>query len=99
MAPVNNELCCINCHKPVSSHEARLFAGVFCCLTCYTVAEHLLLQSEMYLRRLMALTKESIRVALIEGKLHHGTDNKELSKRDILEMIVQMSEKKDASKT
>lgn len=95
MAP----LPCMNCNKPVPETDAKIFGGVFCCPACFTMAESLLVRLDAELRKLQLMTKEAIRVALVQGKLHYGTnDNQEVPKAELLKMIVQMAEKKDASK-
>lgn len=87
---------CMNCNKPTSDEDGKLFAEVFVCSTCYTTAERLYQRLEGELRRLLLLSKETIRVALIEGKLHAETaSEQEIPKEDLLRMIVQFSERKE----
>lgn len=87
----------MNCQKNVDTGEAKLFAEVFCCPDCFTIAERTYHRLEAELRKLLVMSKETIRIALIEGKLHLAPgENKDVSKEDLLQMIVQMSEKKNA---
>lgn len=91
---------CLNCDKPVPEQDARLFASVFCCPTCFEVASRLYQRLEGELKKLLIISKETIRVALIEGKLHYASgEERDVSKEELLRMITQMSEKKDAERS
>jgi hypothetical protein len=89
-----NELPCMNCKKPVPSDEAKIFAEVFICNTCYEQAVRFWEQTEKELKYLLVMLKESIRVSLIEGRfsLPEVGDLKEVSKRSVLEEILRMNE-------
>ncbi len=91
---------CMNCQKPTSTNDAKIFANVFVCSTCYMTAERLFARLEGELKHLLLLSKEVIRVALIEGKLHSPlAEEREIPKEELLKMIMQFSEKKDAEKS
>lgn len=85
---------CLNCGKEVSSEDAQLFAGVFVCPTCDLFAKRLYSRSEQELKQLLFLLKESIRLALTQGKLMPGehVPLDDLPKKDLLEMIVKLQE-------
>lgn len=87
----------MNCRTPVQEKNGKVFAEVFVCPTCYTMAEHLHTRCEGELKRLLLLLRESIRVALVEGKLHYGPARplEEVPKAELLKMIVELTEKKN----
>lgn len=88
---------CMNCHKEVEPGDAKIFAEVFCCPTCFTIAERTYKRLEGELRKMLVMSRETIRVALVEGKLHLPEgETQDVSKEDVLRMIVQMTEKKHA---
>ena len=90
----------MNCHKLVAPDDAKLFAEVFICPDCYVQAEHFWLRLDKELRYLLVMAKEAIRIALIEGKFafnEAGRDAHEISKRDVLEEIMRMTEAKEAA--
>lgn len=90
-------LCCLNCHKTVPTSDAKVFAEVFVCSTCHDTAERLYQRSEGELRMLLLMLKESIRVALVEGRLHVGERSvEEVSKTDLLRMMVRLEEQRAA---
>jgi predicted RNA-binding Zn-ribbon protein involved in translation (DUF1610 family) len=102
MAPpgLNNNLPCLNCGKHVTQEEAKVFAEVFVCPTCYELAARTYSRLEGELRRLLSMSKEAIRIALVEGKMQlPAGQSPEISKADLLKMIVQMAERKDARPT
>jgi hypothetical protein len=87
----------MNCRKPVDEKNARVFAEVYVCPDCYTLAEHLFDKCSAELKRMLLLLKEAIRVALVEGKLQYGPERPldDIPKAELLKMIVQLSEKKN----
>jgi len=92
-------LSCLNCKQQIPSKDAKIFAEVFVCPTCYDTAERLFRRSEGELRMLLLMLKESIRIALIEGRLHVGKqDPDEVSKTDLLRMMVRLEEQRAASR-
>lgn len=91
---------CMNCHQPTTEADGKVFAEVFVCTTCHTMATRLYQRLEIELKKLLAISKESIRLSLVQGKLHYGTaEEEEPSKQELLKMIVQFSEKKDAERS
>jgi hypothetical protein len=93
---MSDGLPCLNCKKLTPESDAKVFAEVFVCSICYEMADRLFHRLEGELRRLLLLTKETIRVALVEGKLHfEHTQEREVPKDELLRMILQFSEKKD----
>lgn len=94
---MNEGLACMNCGKATPESDAKVFAEVFVCSTCFTMAERVFHRLEGELRRLLLVSKEAIRVALIQGKLHFElTEEKDIPKDELLRMIMQFSEKKNA---
>lgn len=90
-------LSCLNCHETVPEDKVRIFAGVFCCSVCHQRAERLYKNLQTELDRMLLMMRESIRIAIIEGKLHYGTaDGTELSKTELLRAAVQLQELKDS---
>jgi hypothetical protein len=88
---------CLNCPRTVPTNEAKVFAGVFVCPTCHDTAERLYRRSEGELRMLLLMLKESIRIALVEGRLHVGERSvEEVSKTDLLRMMVRLEEQRTA---
>ncbi len=80
----------MNCHVDVPSGTAKAFKGVYVCSDCHKLAERALENLERELRSLLTLAGESIRIALIEGRLQfsQATPGEELSKKQILEAIL-----------
>lgn len=93
---MSDGLPCLNCKKPTPEGDAKVFAEVFVCSACHGMAERLFQRLEGELRRLLLLSKETIRVALVEGKLHfEHTNEREVPKDELFKMILQFSEKKE----
>lgn len=91
---------CLNCGNDVAEDQAKIFAGVFCCPVCHELAERLERKIQAQLKQLYTMTRESIRIALVEGKLHFGNEpDKEISKTDLLKGIMQLEAIRDAKKT
>lgn len=88
---------CMNCRCKVEQEDARVFAEVFVCSSCYQMAERLFTRCEGELKKLLLLLRESIRIALVEGKLQYGQSAslEEVPKAELLKMIVEMTEKKN----
>lgn len=93
-----DSLRCMNCDQEVSGGEAKVFATVFVCSKCHDTAERLYRRSEGELRMLLLMLKESIRVALLEKRLHVGESGKveDVSKTDLLRMMVRLEEQRAA---
>jgi len=60
---------CLNCGNPTDPDNVKLFAQVFVCPDCYTIAERLLTRGEQTLTLLRSLLKSSVRMAILEKKL------------------------------
>ena len=91
---------CLNCKAAVDPAQAKVFAGVFCCPTCYLVAQRLEERCTRELKMLLITQREAIRIALIEGKLVLGPAeaNRELSKQEVFQEIVRLQEGADRKK-
>lgn len=98
---------CMNCRKEVSEEDARFFGGdslflgggsaVFVCPLCFQMADHFYRNGRRELEQLLTLLRESIRIALIEGRLHFGEGHpKDVSKADLFQEIVKMETYRDA---
>ena len=81
---------CMNCSRQVPAVECQLVFGVMVCQECGTVASTLYERGQSEIRTLLTLMKESIRIALIEGRLCFPTG--ETSKRDVLKTILHLTE-------
>jgi hypothetical protein len=98
MAPMTG-LPCMNCGQHVDQSAGKVFAEVFVCPRCYEMAERLYTRCDGELRRMLLLLREAIRIALVEGKLQYGpaTPMEDVPKADLLKMIVELTEKKNAT--
>lgn len=86
-----SKLNCMNCHKSILGGQSKLFAQVFVCSDCYAIAENFYERSEKELKYLLTIIKESLRVALIHGRLKlasGGVNN--ISKKELLEEILKL---------
>jgi len=90
-----NLLDCMNCRTPVKSSEAKAFAGVFVCPLCFSLAERTYNRGEAELKRMLFMLKETVRIALVQGKLSfaEGQDI-EPTKSQVLQAIMQMQDNK-----
>ncbi len=86
---------CLNCGAEVDPALAKVFAGVFVCETCHTVAVRLEQRATRELNSLLVLQREAIRIALIEGRLKLGPAeaSRELTKKEVLEQVVDLVSK------
>jgi hypothetical protein len=90
---------CLNCHHEIPPEEGRLFAGVLVCANCFALAERLHERSLHELSMLQVMVRESIRIALVEGRLQFATGHEgEVPKRDVLRAVVQLLEKRHADR-
>ena len=89
---------CQNCHKDVAPEDAKIYSAVFVCPDCNTIAMRFEERIMKELRSLQLIARESIRIALVKGELILGKSNpvQDLSKKEVLESIIKMSEAKDA---
>lgn len=93
---MNDTLPCMNCKQPVATTDGKLFSEVFLCVSCHTQAKHFWEKLDKELRYLQVMAKESIRLALLEGKFNlpegpSGTP----SRRDVLEEALRMEESRE----
>jgi len=97
---------CPNCKQEVDEKNVKWFGGeggqaaIFCCPTCHSIAERLYARGRAELMALLNMLKEGIRVSMAEGRLHlpEGSPDGELSKKQVLEAILQLKEPSDARK-
>lgn len=89
---------CVNCQTPVDSAQAKIFASVFVCPQCYALAERFMQRATEELKALLLVQQEAIRLALTERRFFLGAaqPSRELSKKEVLEQILQFTEKADA---
>lgn len=87
----------MNCHSEVSAEDAQVFAGVFCCQTCFVSAKRLDERMTRELDALKVMGREAIRISLSTGKLHFGEQKVEdMNKTELLRAIVQIQEAEEA---
>jgi len=92
---------CVNCKVPVTEQQAKFFASVFLCPTCYERAERFYRRSEGELKMLLLVLKERIRTDLIGGRFFAGEAEKspeEVSKTDLFRMMVRLEQQREASR-
>lgn len=91
---------CLNCQTPVEPKDAKIFAEVFVCPQCFSVAERLEQRAAEELKALLLILREAIRVALIERRLILGPAEplRDLTKKEVLEQIITLAEKADANR-
>ncbi len=89
---------CLNCKADVPQGEGKFFAQVFLCEKCHTMSTHFFERLERELKSLLTVAKESIRVALVQGKFvfPEGPAGAP-SKRAVLEEIIKLEEAREAS--
>lgn len=86
----------MNCKADVQQGAGKFFAEVFVCESCQTLAQHFHERLERELKHLLVMAKESIRVALVQGKfIFPEAPVGEPSKREVLESILQMNERRE----
>jgi len=90
----------VNCRKNVRPEVAKFFDGVFLCGNCCAIAERVESRLSNELKMLQLLLREAIRVAACEQKLHLSDTGlaPDASKKEVLEAIVQLAERKEARK-
>jgi hypothetical protein len=91
---------CLNCKTLVDPAAAKVFAGVFVCPTCHTVAERLEQRGTQELKALLTMQREAIRIALVEGRLQLSTTDlsREPTKQEVLQEVLRLAEQRDKSK-
>jgi hypothetical protein len=88
---------CMNCGKKAPASTFKLCLGVMVCDDCDVIANTVYDRGRVELRSLLTLLQESIRLALMEGRLNFTSDvDPSASKRDILKTIVQLVELRHA---
>lgn len=89
---------CLNCKKEVEQNSGKFFAEVFLCDSCHVQAEHFFNRLVRELQFLLTMAKESIRVALVQGKFSFPEGpSGEPSKRAVLEEILRMEERREST--
>ena len=90
---MSGSLACMNCKQETSTENARFFAEVFLCPSCYDKASHFYVRTERELRYLLVVAKEAIRIALVEGRFDlPEAPTGEPSKREVLQEILRIEE-------
>lgn len=91
----------MNCKQSVDPEKAKVFLGVYVCETCHLVASRLRERIQAELKSLLTMADEALRIGLIEGKVILGPAEvgRELSKREVLQQVVKLSEIADANKS
>lgn len=101
-------LLCTNCDAPVPPADAKFFGApgdgrappheaVFVCPACYEMAALFRRRAVEQLKSFLTLTEECLRLALVEKRLRLGPlqPQRELSKKEVFESLLQIVEKKD----
>jgi hypothetical protein len=85
---------CMCCKKPLENpSEARIFAEVFCCPTCYTVAARTMERALADMNSLKVMMLELIRQGLLEGRLQfQPSPVGEVPRGALLTELLQMAE-------
>lgn len=93
-------LTCLNCQTAVEQQDAKVFAGVFLCPTCYLFAERLYRRGERELKQLLLVLQDAIRIALVEGRLvpMEGGTLDDIPKDQLINSLVSLQEKRNAAK-
>jgi hypothetical protein len=83
---------CLNCQRQVAATEAKIFAGTYCCPTCFEIAQRIEARLESELKRMLVMLRESIRISIVERRLVLGPADaaRDLSKKEVLEAIIQL---------
>ena len=90
---------CLNCKAKVEPDVAKFFEGVFVCATCAELAERFYARGKKELQQLLVMQKEAIRIALVEGTFHFGSEpDQDVTKTDLLRAIVQLEEVRRATR-
>lgn len=85
----------MNCQRALREDEAKFFAAVFVCSDCHFMAERLFTRARKELNQLLVVMKESIRLALIEGRLQFSNTVQvdEVSKKELIQNMMDLAEK------
>ena len=88
---------CLNCKKDVTPDVAKIYSGVFLCPDCFFVASRFEERITSELKSLLLIAREAIRIAAVKGELRFSPAESmaDLSKKEVLESILKMSEMKD----
>ncbi len=88
---------CMNCGEMTLPKDGDLYLGVFVCPMCKGVAEILRKRARKELKHLLTLLDETIRLALVEGRLKLGEQDPQGDKRKVLMTIVDLLEAKNGT--
>lgn len=93
-----SDLSCLNCHVALTPEQGKLFKGVFCCEACGKVAESTITHLHRELMMLYRMAEESVRLSLLQGKLHLPSGPRaDVSKEELLRSIMGIVEKRHAT--
>ena len=83
---------CLSCKQDVSPAESKLFAEVYLCSNCFTIAERLFRKGEAELRMMLLVLKESIRLAALKGQLQFSLqDLDDMKKEDLVSHLAKLA--------
>jgi len=86
---------CMNCKTPVKHDAAKLFQGVFVCGGCHEIATRAFTRLERELKMMLTLASETIRLALIEGRLQLGpAESGDIPKSELMRSLIELAEKR-----
>jgi len=84
---------CMCCRTPVPPDKVKLFAQVFCCETCYAVAERFMQRAIADLDNLRVVLTDVIRHGLLTGQLQFRTEQPaEPAVDDVLTEVVRLAQ-------
>lgn len=90
---------CMNCHEGVPEIAGRIFAEVFVCPRCFTLAEATYNRGAAELKATLTFLKEVIRERLIKGELQLAEKPpEEMSHTEVLRMVTRLQELYDVAK-
>ena len=89
---------CMNCGSEQLAKDCRLCFGVLVCAECHEKANIIYDRARAELRTLLTLLEETIRLALVEGRLTFATEQASASKAQILRTILGLMENGNGAK-
>lgn len=90
---------CMSCGESVAHNEGKLFAQVFCCEGCYTVASRFMERAERDIASIKLMMTEVVRHGLLSGELQFSSgDEGPVEEEDLLGKLSNMARKAKESK-
>lgn len=88
---------CKNCNNPMEDADAKVFAEVLVCSTCFLMASRLYDHLHNDMTGCLMLAKDKIREMLTTGQFKYSTEEQRspISKQELLTAITDMYNRKD----